>query len=79
MVIHISWKFEKASYNIFFGRAVMVKSLSTLWQRNKVKSTVSTVCYPVYTIIFNACFNTVKNKDFIWMQYCIICMIKDYF
>ena len=30
MVINISCKFEKASYNIFFVRAVMVKSLYTL-------------------------------------------------
>ena len=30
MVINISCKLEKASYNIFFVRAVMVKSLDTL-------------------------------------------------
>ena len=30
MVINISCKIEKASYNIFFDRAVMVKSLYTL-------------------------------------------------
>ena len=30
MVINISCKFEKASYNIFFVSAVMVKSLYTL-------------------------------------------------
>ena len=30
MVINISCKLEKASYNIFFVRAVMVKSLNTL-------------------------------------------------
>ena len=30
MVINISCKLEKASYNIFFVRAVMVKSLYTL-------------------------------------------------
>ena len=30
MVINISCKFEKASYNIFFASAVMVKSLYTL-------------------------------------------------
>ena len=30
MVINISCKFKKASYNIFFVRAVMVKSLYTL-------------------------------------------------
>ena len=51
MVINISCKFEKASYNIFSVRAVTVKSLYTLWQRrNKVKSIVSTGCYPVDTI-----------------------------
>ena len=37
MVMNICCKFEKARYNIFFVRAVMVKS-----QRNEVKSTVST-------------------------------------
>ena len=31
MVINISCKLEKASYNNFFVRAVMVKSLYTLW------------------------------------------------
>ena len=31
MVINISCKLEKASYNIFFVRAVMVKSLYILW------------------------------------------------
>ena len=31
MVINISCNLEKASYNIFFVRAVMVKSLYTLW------------------------------------------------
>ena len=43
---------EKASYNIFFVRAVTVKSLYTLWRRrrNKVKSIVSTGCYPVDTM-----------------------------
>ena len=30
MVIHIFCKLEKASYNVFFIRAVMVKSLYTL-------------------------------------------------
>ena len=30
MVIHIFCKLEKASYNIFFVRAVMLKSLYTL-------------------------------------------------
>ena len=52
MAMNISCKFEKASYNIFFVRAVMVKSLYTLRRRhNKVKSIVSTGCYPVDTII----------------------------
>ena len=49
MVMNISCKFEKASYNyIFFVRAVTVKSLYTLrrW-RNEAKSIVSTGCYPV--------------------------------
>ena len=43
MAMNISYKFEKASYNIFFVRAVMVKSLYTLRRRrNEVKSIVST-------------------------------------
>ena len=51
MAMNISCKFEKASYNIFFIRAVTVKSLYTLRRRrNKVKSIVSTGCYPVDTI-----------------------------
>ena len=54
MVMNISCKFEKASYNIFVARAVTVKSLYTLWwwwrRRNKVKSIVSTGCYLVDTI-----------------------------
>ena len=51
MAMNISCKFKKASYNIFFVRAVTVKSLYTLrWrQRNEVKSIVSTGCYPVDT------------------------------
>ena len=52
MVMNISCKFDKASYNIFFVRAVMVKSLYTLQRRrNKAKSIVSTGCYPVDTIM----------------------------
>ena len=55
MAMNISCKFEKASYNIFFVRAVTVKSLYTLRRRrrrhNEVKSIVSTGCYPVDTII----------------------------
>ena len=44
MVINISRKFEKASYNLFFVRAVMVKSLYTLRRRlhNEENSIVST-------------------------------------
>ena len=52
MVMNISCKFEKASYNIFLVRAVTVKSLYTprRRRRNEVKSIVSTGCYPVDTI-----------------------------
>ena len=45
MAMNISCKFEKASYNIFFVRAVTVKYLYTLRRRrrhNEVKSIVST-------------------------------------
>ena len=53
MAINISCKFEKASYNIFFVRAVTVKSLYTLRRRhNEVKSIVSTGCYPVDTMMY---------------------------
>ena len=58
MVMNISCKFEKASYNIFSVRAVTVKSLYTLRrQRNKVKSIVSTGCYLVDTIEVNTLSN----------------------
>ena len=50
MVMNISCKFEKARYNIFFVRAVTVKSLYTLRRRNKAKSIVSTGYYPVDTM-----------------------------
>ena len=42
MVINISCKFEKDSCNIFYVRAVTVKSLFTLRRCNKAKSIVST-------------------------------------
>ena len=48
--MNICCKFEKASYNIFFVRAVMVKSLYTLRRRNEAKYIVSIGCYPVDTI-----------------------------
>ena len=50
MVMNISCKFEKASYNIFFVRAVTVKSLYILRRCNKAKSIESSGCYPVDTI-----------------------------
>ena len=53
MVMNISRKLEKTSYNLFFVRVVTVKSLYTLrrWRRrNKTKSIVSTGCYPVDTM-----------------------------
>ena len=51
MVMSISCKFEKASYNIFFVRVVMVKSVYTVRRRrNEAKSIVSTGCYPMDTI-----------------------------
>ena len=59
MVMNISCKFEKASYNTFFVRAVTVKSLYTLRRqrrrrRNEVKAIVSTGCYPVDTMRYKA-------------------------
>ena len=66
MVMKISCKFEKASCNIIFVRAVTVKSLYSLrrqrW-RNKAKSIVSTGCYPVDTII--SCSNLYHKR--IWL------------
>ena len=65
MAMNISCKFEKASYNIFFVRAVTVKSLYTLRQRrNEVKSIVSTGCYPVDTITGHDTQNHFKTKKF---------------
>ena len=63
MAMNISRKFEKASYNIFGVRAVMVKSLYTLRRRrrrNEVKSIVSTGCYPVDTTRPSALENPCK-------------------
>ena len=65
MAMNISCKFEKASYNIFFVRAVTVKSLYTLRRRrrNEVKSIVSTGCYPVDTIkTLEATTNKIQGK-----------------
>ena len=61
--MNISCKFEKASYNIFFVRAVTVKSLYTLRQRlrNKAKSIVSTGKHPVDTMDF-ALYNDALHK-----------------
>ena len=39
MAMNISCKFEKASYNTFFVRAVTVKSLYTLRRRHPVDTT----------------------------------------
>ena len=63
MVMNISCKFDKASYNIYFVKAVTVKSLYTLRRRrrhNEAKSIVSTGCYPVDTknvlkVVLNPC------------------------
>ena len=62
MAMNISCKFEYASYNIFFIRAVTVKSLYTLWRRrcrrNEVKSIVSTgtkTCSAFTTKIMDSC------------------------
>ena len=43
MVMNISCKFEKASYNFFFVRAATVKSLYTLQRRKEVKSIASII------------------------------------
>ena len=53
MVMNISCKFGKASYNIFFDRVIAVKSLYILQRQrrcNKAKSVVSIGYYPVDTI-----------------------------
>ena len=70
MVMNISCKFEKASYNIFFVRAVTVKSLYTLWRRrrrNKVKSIVSTGRYNNMEILSLVVFNTVLLQGNIFL------------
>ena len=66
MAMNISCKFEKASYNIFFVRAVTVKSLCTLRRRrrNEVKSIVSTGCYPVDTNISYGVQMNVNSRAF---------------
>ena len=72
MVMNISCKFEKASYNIFFVRAVTVKSLYTLRRRrNEAKSIVSTGCYPVDTIIPNSLVQSILiiiNNKHVFLQ-----------
>ena len=61
MVGNISRKFEKSSNNIFFVRAVMVKSLYTLLRRcNKAKSMVSTICYPLDTKIITEIYGLLQ-------------------
>ena len=56
MVINISIKLEKASYNIFFLRAVMVKSLYTLrlpsgyndlLNSEKLKMAIAQLCHDI--------------------------------
>ena len=62
MVMNISCKFEKASYNIFFVRVVTVKSLYTLqWRRNEMKSIVSTGYNQHESVSYTA-----NNKGGIW-------------
>ena len=53
MVMNISCKFEKATYNIFFVRAVMVKSLYTLRQRRWLVDTINTTytCYLIFWLL----------------------------
>ena len=55
LVMNISCKFEKASYNIFFVR--MLKSLYTLWRqrRKEAKYILSNRCYPVDTMKSSKC------------------------
>ena len=63
MVMNISCKFEKASYNIFLVRAVTVKSLYTLRrQHNEAKSIVSNRCYTVDTIMQEYLVHMCKNS-----------------
>ena len=61
MVINISCKLEKASYNIFFVRAVMVKSLYTLrlssgyndlLKRENLKVAIAQVCHDILVCNF---------------------------
>ena len=62
MVMNISCKFKKASYNIFFVTAVIVKSLYTLrWQCNEAKYIVSsgydkghTITLRTYALLSNS-------------------------
>ena len=61
MVINISCKLEKASYNIFFVGAVMVKSLYTLWlssgysdllNSKNLKVAISPLCHDIQVCDF---------------------------
>ena len=61
MVIHIFCKLEKASYNIFFVRAVMVKSLYTLQlssgyndllNSENLKVAIAQLCHDIQICIF---------------------------
>ena len=61
MVINISCKPEKASYNIFFVRAVMVKSLYTLrlssgyndfLNSENLKVTIAQLCHDIQVCNF---------------------------
>ena len=61
MVINISCKLEKASYNSFFVRAVMVKSLYTLWlssgyndllNSENLKVAIAQLCHDIHVCNF---------------------------
>ena len=70
MVIHISCKLEKASYNIFFVRAVMVKSLYTLrlssgyndlLNSENLKVAIAQLCHDIQVCNFTMTKNYVNN------------------
>ena len=80
MVMNISCKFEKASYNIFFVRAATVKSLYTLWQwrRNEAKSIVS-IASGGYNNEFSLLYCLLKCKysfsKIYVLFYCVVNMV----
>ena len=77
MVINISCKLEKASYNIFFVRAVMVKSLYTLrlssgyndlLNSENLKVAIAQLCHDIEVCNFTLLYLTKNYVNNIFKQ-----------